>query len=161
MIRVNAVQKIVSPRRWRWKKIEFAHLLEPISVRQFSPDALMSAPRSFVLATPTCADRSSVELSLHSRVDSILKALKSCSRRVDTALSAHKNELHVLQRLYYKGKNQHRSALFWRRVEEMRKYGSRLGGTKVDEIVSCLRASFFGATSLPKLALVQSTRTRY
>ena len=44
----------------------------------------------------------------------------------------------MLERLYYKGKNQHRTALFWQRVAEMRKFGER-----VDEWTMSWRASGF------------------
>jgi hypothetical protein len=56
----------------------------------------------------------------------------------------HANEAQVLERLYYKGKNQHRGALFWRRVGETRRYSARLGGIHIDDVVEILRYSFFG-----------------
>jgi hypothetical protein len=77
-------------------------------------------------------------------IDGIVKTLKSCSRRVNHAMSAFRDELQLLERLYYKGKNQHRSALFWRRVCEIRRYGSRLIKFDLPPILQDLHKSFFG-----------------
>ncbi|EMD38531.1 hypothetical protein CERSUDRAFT_48567 [Gelatoporia subvermispora B] len=102
-------------------------------------------PRRFQPPPPLVySTRSSIDSEKHSDVDAALKQLKTCTRRLQAALSAHRTELQVLERLYYKGKNQHRQALFWRRVEETRKYGERLNGMAMHELVEALRLSFWG-----------------
>ena len=80
-------------------------------------------------------------------IDSVLKQLKACSRRLQAALATHHTELQVLERLYYKGKNQHRTALFWQRVAEMRKFGERVEEMHMDDVVESLRLSFWGEPS--------------
>ncbi|KII88572.1 hypothetical protein PLICRDRAFT_110740 [Plicaturopsis crispa FD-325 SS-3] len=106
----------------------------------------VSAPRN--ASTPlSFSARSSLDPSSYAPIDSILKNLKTCSRRLQTALSAHRDEMQILERLHYKGKNQHRSALFWRRVTEIRRYGMRLHGVGLYGILETLRASFFGVSS--------------
>ena len=77
-------------------------------------------------------------------IDSILKDLKNCTRRLNTAFQSQQTELQVLERLFYKGKNQHRSALFWRRIEEIRRYALRLTKQDVYTLVENLRLSFWG-----------------
>lgn len=50
------------------------------------------------------------------------------SSRALTSLSTHlATELRLLGRLYYKNRAQHRNALFWRRVEEVKRLALRVG----------------------------------
>jgi len=88
--------------------------------------------------------RSALAQAHHKEVDAVLKDLKFCSRRLKSALDTLKDELRILERLYYKGKNQHRMALFFKRVPEMRRYGRRLSELDIPERVDLLRASFVG-----------------
>ena len=53
----------------------------------------------------------------------------------------------MLERLYYKGKNQPRPALFWQRVAEMRKFVERVDEMHMDDVVESLRLSFWGEPS--------------
>ncbi|OCH95538.1 hypothetical protein OBBRIDRAFT_720382 [Obba rivulosa] len=104
----------------------------------------MSA-RRFQPAPPlVLSARTSLDSVKYPDVDAALKQLKTCTRRLQVALSAHRNELQVLERLYYKGKNQHRPALFWKRVAEMRRYGDRIDGVNIYQLVENLRLSFWG-----------------
>lgn len=73
----------------------------------------------------------------------LLKDLRSCAQRLAPLLSALEDEMRILERLYYKGRNQHRSALFWRKVEEMRRYGKRILELQSFEQVDSLRYSFY------------------
>ncbi|KAF8636713.1 hypothetical protein AX17_003516 [Amanita inopinata Kibby_2008] len=97
--------------------------------------------------------RTLVPQSSYATIDSILKDLKICSRRIQQALAAHADELQVLHRIYYKSKNQHRGALFWRRVVEIRRYSERLNGINVIPTLEQLRVEFFApdASRNPKL----------
>lgn len=97
-----------------------------------------------------CSPRTSIDPSFHASIDSVLKDLKSCSRRLQAVFSGFHDELQVLQRLYYKGKNQHRPALFWKRAAEMKRYGERLDYIGLPGVFELLRCSFFGATSIEK-----------
>ena len=103
--------------------------------RHIRPPPLVSSPRSSLIPSQCSA------------VDALLKQLKACSRRLQAALASHRTELQVLERLYYKGKNQHRTALFWQRVAEMRKFGGRLDEMQMDDVVESLRLSFWGEAS--------------
>ncbi|PFH54392.1 hypothetical protein AMATHDRAFT_657 [Amanita thiersii Skay4041] len=98
-------------------------------------------------------ERSLVPQSSHSAIDSILKGLKLCSRRIQQALSSHSDELLLLHRIYYKSKNQHRVSLFWRRLGEVRRYSVNLEKSNIVSIIEPLRASFFGPDAInnPKL----------
>ncbi|KAF8845004.1 hypothetical protein BDN67DRAFT_962484 [Paxillus ammoniavirescens] len=100
-------------------------------------------------ATPaiTFFPRNSLSSSHHKGIDGLLKDLKTCSRRLRAAMSSFTDELRILDRLYYKNKNQHRTALFFRRVPEIRRYGQRLVELDLSGRVDLLRASFVGLTS--------------
>ena len=80
---------------------------------------------------------------MHGRIDMLLKDLRSCAQRLAPLLSALEDEMRILERLYYKGRNQHRSALFWRKVEEMRRYGKRILELQSFEQMDSLRYSFY------------------
>lgn len=87
--------------------------------------------------------RDTLDQALHFSVDSALKNLKKCRNQFKTILATFQDELHILERLYYKGKNQHRSALFWKRVAETRRYGSRLNELDLVKLVDDMQHSFF------------------
>lgn len=108
----------------------------------------MAARRHQVPSPLSCSPRSALNSASHQDVDSILKQLRSCTRRLQIALSSHRLELQVLERLYYKGKNQHRTALFWRRVVEIRRYGDRLQEMDAFNLVENIRLLFWGDTTL-------------
>ncbi|CCL99125.1 uncharacterized protein FIBRA_01139 [Fibroporia radiculosa] len=106
---------------------------------------MIMVPRRFADPPPlSFALRSSLPSATHPSVDSTLKQLKLCTRRLEAAFASHRGELQVLERLYYKGKNQHRTAIFWRRVVEMRRYGDRLEGMAMFDLVDRLRCAFWG-----------------
>jgi len=73
----------------------------------------------------------------------------------------HTNESQVLERLYYKGRNQHRGALFWRRVVEVRRYSGRLEGIRIDNVVEILRHSFFGEGAYENPKLIKGSWTHF
>lgn len=109
------------------------------------------AARRVALPPPvTYLPKTSLDSAAQSSVHSILKQLKSCTRRLQTALASHALELRVLERLYYKGKNQHRTALFWRNVAEMRRYGERVETTDLYGLVERMRVAFWGEAGLQK-----------
>lgn len=109
------------------------------------------AARRVALSPPVIyLPKASLDLAAQSGINPILKQLKSCTRRLQTALAAHALELRVLERLYYKGKNQHRTALFWRNVAEMRRYGERVEGMGLYDLVERMRVAFWGEAALQK-----------
>lgn len=110
----------------------------------------MNARRNCPPPTVSFSPRASLDSSSHSTVDGILKDLKAYSRRLQAALASYQDEMHVLERLYYKSKNQHRMALFFKRVSEIRRYGWRLLEVNISEHMQLLRASFYGATVVQK-----------
>jgi hypothetical protein len=99
---------------------------------------MSSAPSS--LASP----RTGLGQSAQNAVDVFLKALKAHVRQLNVLLELHALELAVLERLYYKGKNQHGASLHWKRACEARRYGKRLQDADVGSAVQNLRASFYG-----------------
>lgn len=94
--------------------------------------------------------RKSTDPSSYALVDAALKDLKICLRRLQFTHSTFRDDLQILQRLYYKGKNQHRYALFWKHTSELRKYGERLDGLGLLSILELTRCSFFGVTVVRK-----------
>jgi len=106
-----------------------------------NPPRLRTAPKICYLS------RVSLDPSCYSSIDNALKHLKIYTRRLHTVITTHDDELQILERLYYKGKNQHRSALFWRHVVEMRRYAIRLNQISLSGIVDSFRFSFFGEGS--------------
>lgn len=88
--------------------------------------------------------RNEIDLEVHGKIDSVLKDLRACSRRLAGAASAVNDELRILHRLYYKGKNQHRSALFWRRVAEVRRFAQCISQVQLSNFVDRLRYAFYG-----------------
>lgn len=109
-----------------------------------NPRRLRKAPKIDFLS------RGSLDPSCYSSIDAALKHVKIHARRLHTVLTTHDDELEILERLYYKGKNQHRSALFWRDVVEMRRYAMRLSEMSLLEIIDSFRFSFFGEGSEQK-----------
>ncbi|KAI8998704.1 hypothetical protein BD414DRAFT_475826 [Trametes punicea] len=108
----------------------------------------MAAPRRHVRPPSLeCTPRASFDAGITSTIDAALKQLKACSRRLQAALTSHRTELQVLERLYYKGKNQHRTALFWQRVAEMRRFGERVDEMHIGDVVESLRLAFWGDPS--------------
>lgn len=87
--------------------------------------------------------RDTLDQALHFSVDSALKNLKKCRNQFKTIFATFQDELDILERLYYKGKNQHRSALFWKRVAETRRYGNRLNETDLVKLIDDMQHSFF------------------
>ncbi|THV07507.1 hypothetical protein K435DRAFT_259813 [Dendrothele bispora CBS 962.96] len=106
-------------------------------------------------------DRSALSPSKFSAVDAALKDLKLLSRRLHKALSLQQTESQVLERLYYKSKNQHHSALFWRRVCEMRRFAKRLLEFDVTGVVDGLRATFFRDADPSNSKSMSSSWSRY
>ena len=88
--------------------------------------------------------RSSLDLEIHSTVDGVLKEFKSATRELQKVFASFRLELELLDRLFYKNKNQHRSTLFWRKVTEMRRFGHKLDHHKPDGLVEDARRWFWG-----------------
>lgn len=97
-----------------------------------------------------CKPRGLLDQTYQTVLDAALKDLKIAGRQLTLCLAMHADESQVLQRLYYKGKNQHRTALFWRRLVETRRYCDRLQGMKIPSLVDGLRYSFFSEGSSSK-----------
>ncbi|KAF9653093.1 hypothetical protein BDM02DRAFT_3265744 [Thelephora ganbajun] len=88
--------------------------------------------------------RSSLDSKFHSTVDGVLKELKTTSRELQKIIASFRLELELLDRLFYKNKNQHRGALFWRKVTEMRRFSHKLDHYKPDRLVEDTRRWFWG-----------------
>ncbi|KAJ3814285.1 hypothetical protein EV368DRAFT_33399 [Lentinula lateritia] len=94
--------------------------------------------------SPSLSERGSLLKAQHAAVDSVLKDLKLSFRRLSTMTTALADETQVLDRLHYKNKNQHRSSLFSRRINELRRYSHRTEDFQTCSLVNDLRQSFFG-----------------
>ncbi len=91
--------------------------------------------------------RASLDLLQPGLVDAELKSLKLLCRRLQSSLTTLGSELQLLRRLYYKNKNQHRGALFWRNVSELQRYLHKLEDLNVQEPTLTLRNTFYGPTA--------------
>lgn len=94
-------------------------------------------------------------------VNAFLKIFKGHVRRAQTAFSLHADEVAILERLFYKGKNQHRSSLFWQRVSEMRRYGHRLQEMRTCDLSEALRISFYGEEATMSAKILKGAWTQY
>ncbi|KAJ4469465.1 hypothetical protein C8J55DRAFT_524032 [Lentinula edodes] len=94
--------------------------------------------------SPSLSERGSLLKVQHAAVDSVLKDLKLSFRRLSTMTTALADETQVLDRLHYKNKNQHRSSLFSRRINELRRYSHRTEDFQTCSLINDLRQSFFG-----------------
>lgn len=94
--------------------------------------------------------KTSIDPLACAHVDLALKRLKLVSRRLSTALTAFQEESRLLERLFYKGKNQHRISLFWRNVEEIRRLCGRLMGVDFTTSVAQIRHAFYKSTNYDK-----------
>ena len=112
---------------------------EAVVRRSVRTDVLLSMP-PHVNFTP----RSSLDSKIHSTADGVLKELKSASRELQKIFASFRLELELLDRLFYKNKNQHRGALFWRKVTEMRRFCHKLDHHKPDGLVEDARRWFWG-----------------
>ncbi|KAH7889734.1 hypothetical protein F5I97DRAFT_1924250 [Phlebopus sp. FC_14] len=108
----------------------------------------MPAERRRAPPTISFRARSTIGSDRYKDIDFILKDLKSCSSRLRAAVDSFSDELRILERLFYKSKNQHRMALFFKRVSEIRRYGQRFIELDVSGRVDLLGASFVGLTSV-------------
>ncbi|KAF7322940.1 hypothetical protein HMN09_00073500 [Mycena chlorophos] len=97
--------------------------------------------------------KSALPLNALPPIDAALKQLKVHSRAIHTVLASFDDELLLLHRLFYRAKNQHRGALFWRRVAEMRRYAERVESLSLVNIFETLRGAFFDQSQpqTPKL----------
>ena len=86
----------------------------------------------------------SMDVSQCSKIDTCLKNLKLLNRQLHTLAITHATELQILQRLYYKNKNQHRGSLFWRKVIEIRRYSERIEQHKSHILIDDFRCTFYG-----------------
>ncbi|KAH9946177.1 uncharacterized protein BXZ73DRAFT_37079 [Epithele typhae] len=121
----------------------------------------MAARRRVPPPSLVCNSRSTLATQFQPDVDALLKRLRTCTRRLRVVLASHRTELQVLERLYYKGKNQHRTALFWQRVAEMRRYGGRVEEMHLWDVVESLRLSFWGEASERTSKLLKGPWTKY
>lgn len=75
-------------------------------------------------------------------IDGALKALRAATKRVSSVYASHELELGILVRLHYKNANQHRGALFWRKVEEIKRLALRLHETALPQLLEQTRMAF-------------------
>lgn len=101
-----------------------------------------SAPRFAKRPHLKAIKKADIESSLISKIDAISKGLRSCTRQLTPLEQCLDDETRILERVYYRGVNQHRTAVFWRKVEEIRRFGRRILEVQLLELVTELRYSF-------------------
>ena len=113
------------------------------------PFLRLSATMSDHAESPIYTLRASMDASQYVKVDAGLKNFKLLSRQLHTLLNTHATELQILQRLYYKNKNQHRGSLFWRKVVEIKRYSERFEQHRPHILIDDFRCAFYGP-DIPK-----------
>jgi len=108
----------------------------------------------------TLQERTNVNPSTFSAVDAFLKPLKTTCRRLHAVSTTLSNEEQLLNRVFYKGKNQHRSALFWRKAADLRRFAERVRRLKIAETADALRFSFFGEGASAKCVFCPRSRVQ-
>ena len=97
------------------------------------------AKRPRLCSTP----RSNVSQTVVRSADTILKELRASRRQLAALEPCLQDELLILERLYYKGVNQHRQAKFWKRVQELRRLGKRVLEIELLSLIDDLRYAFY------------------
>lgn len=110
----------------------------------------MARPKRHFSVSLSSIPRNNLDSSRCGAIDALLKELKHGFRRLKIVVEIIRQEHKILQRLYYKGKNQHRSALFWKRIQEIRRYCDRLEDTNAISSIDNLWSSFFSEGSHQK-----------
>lgn len=110
----------------------------------------MSTSRDSRLSIQPRSPKALLENSACSEIDGALKTLKVLNRSVLATLGLWQDEARVLERLYYKGKNQHRSAIFWQKTAEMRRFAMRIQGADTPGVIEGIRLSFFSVSAAPE-----------
>ncbi|TFY67297.1 hypothetical protein EVG20_g3993 [Dentipellis fragilis] len=105
--------------------------------------------------------RATLDLPCQEAVDVFLKEIKTPIRRTKLVLSALTGESGVLERLYYKGKNQHGASLFWQRLSEMRRYSRRLQDMDLLALLEAVRASFYSPEPTTSSKRLKGAWTHY
>lgn len=90
-----------------------------------------------------CNPRTTLDARLHSDVDLFLKTLKGSHKRFQTAFASMQVEGQVLERIFYKGKNQHRGSLLWRKLSDLRKFTRRTEALAPSQTMTAFCQSFF------------------
>ncbi|KAG8699690.1 hypothetical protein FRC09_006455 [Ceratobasidium sp. 395] len=75
-------------------------------------------------------------------VGRLLKTLKSSSKNIRSGQKHLLTEMHLLERVYYKGKNQHGLSLFWRNVVSIRRMAARIYETNTPQLLEILAGMF-------------------
>lgn len=91
---------------------------------------------------PRSIPRESIPYAALATIDGALKALRLASKRVNATVSSHELELGILVRVHYKNKNQHRGALFWRKVEDVKRFATRLHEMDLPALLDHTRLAF-------------------
>jgi hypothetical protein len=110
------------------------------------------SPRPLAISFPlsSLVSKSAVDPSTYAYTDLALKRLKSVSRRLSATLASFQDESRLLERLYYKGKNQHKISLFWRYIEEVRRLCNRLVAVDLMGVVTRVRHAFYNSSNYDK-----------
>ncbi|QRW00052.1 hypothetical protein RhiJN_28070 [Ceratobasidium sp. AG-Ba] len=85
-------------------------------------------------------------------IGQLLKKLKTSNRDIRSSQKQLGAEIHLLERVYYKGKNQHGLSLFWRNVVATRRMASRVHEVNIPRLLEILAGMFhdeeFGGTKV-------------
>lgn len=126
------------PCPWSWR------FFRPI----FVPVSPFTMPRRQfrLVASHDYKTRSNLDIP---SIGHLLKSLKSGYKNVRLSQNQLLAEMHILERVYYKGKNQHGLALFWRSVVSIRRIASRIHEANIPGLLEILASMFheesFGA----------------
>lgn len=92
--------------------------------------------------------RINADSSTSRSIDIALKSLRKSSRQIHQIAGTLNNDLHMLERIYYKSKNVQRPTTAWKKVIELRRIGDRMKEAALENLVDALRRSFYDSSAL-------------
>jgi hypothetical protein len=111
-----------------------------ISQTQYLGEFFIMPPRQFRLAvSENYKPRNNLDVPTINR---LLKELKFGHKNVRSSQKQLFTEMHLLERVYYKGKNQHGLSLFWRSVASVRRMAARVYETNLPRLLEILGSMF-------------------
>ncbi|KAG9125940.1 hypothetical protein FRC07_005518 [Ceratobasidium sp. 392] len=99
----------------------------------------MAQRRFHFVASDSYRPRSNADIP---SIGHLLKILKTNSKNVRSGQKQLLAEIHLLERVYYKGKNQHGLSLFWRSVVSARRMASRIYEVNIPRLLEILAGMF-------------------
>ncbi|KAG8977843.1 hypothetical protein FRC05_000371 [Tulasnella sp. 425] len=87
--------------------------------------------------------KSEVDTSIHDTIHSSLKALRRGSKQAGSGVNSMKEDLRILERVFYKSNNSQRPAMAWKKLNHMRRICWRLQESELPGFLDTVRLAFY------------------